>query len=139
MFEEEKNAKSFFGGLIAGAVLGGLTGILFAPKSGRELRQDISDKSGELLDDTNRLLDNAKEKASEIISDAKGKAESLLADAKKKVESLTNDAETYILQGTEKIEDGIYKATDAVKSGIDTYKDTRHKFNQKHLKKDNES
>ena len=36
MFKEEKSKKSFLSGLIAGGFIGGLAGLLFAPKSGRD-------------------------------------------------------------------------------------------------------
>ena len=82
MFKEERNANSFIGGLITGGVVGGLVGLLFAPKSGREFRKDISDKSGEILDDTNRLIEDAKDKAAIIVSEAMKKAECILEDGR---------------------------------------------------------
>ncbi|WP_239256075.1 YtxH domain-containing protein [Listeria ilorinensis] len=39
--------KSFIFGILAGAVTGAATSILLAPKSGRELREDLAQKSGE--------------------------------------------------------------------------------------------
>lgn len=40
-----KNNGKFFLGAIVGAVAGAVTGLLFAPKSGKELRSDIGDKA----------------------------------------------------------------------------------------------
>jgi gas vesicle protein len=93
MFDEEKNTGSFIGGLITGGLLGVMTGLLFAPKTGKEFRKNISDKTDKIMDDTNYLIENAKQKASNIISDAGKKAEQLIDDGKKKVESMTKGAE----------------------------------------------
>ncbi|MBK9334897.1 MAG: YtxH domain-containing protein [Ignavibacteria bacterium] len=75
MFREEKNTGSFITGLLTGSVLGGITALLFAPKSGKEFRQDISNKSTELYDDANHLIVKAKDKTSMMLSDASDKAE----------------------------------------------------------------
>ena len=85
---EHRNTKSFLEGVITGAILGGIAGLLFSPKSGKKLRRDISDKTENLMDDTNRLIKKAKEKASDIISDATKRAEKLIEEGRKKVESL---------------------------------------------------
>lgn len=44
MAEHEKPQGHFFKGLLMGGALGALAGILFAPKSGKELRSDIKEK-----------------------------------------------------------------------------------------------
>ena len=43
MFESENASKSFITGLLTGGLLGGVLALLFAPKSGKEFRKDISD------------------------------------------------------------------------------------------------
>jgi len=53
MFREEKKPKSFVSGLATGSVIGGIAALLFAFKSGKELRMDISEKSNEVLGDAN--------------------------------------------------------------------------------------
>ena len=37
-------------GALAGAAVGGVIALLFAPKSGKELRQDVRGKTGELIE-----------------------------------------------------------------------------------------
>lgn len=41
---------SFGVGVLVGAVLGGVIALLYAPKSGKELRQEIKGKADELLE-----------------------------------------------------------------------------------------
>jgi gas vesicle protein len=52
---------SFFKGLLLGGALGAVAGMLFAPKTGRELRQEISDETDKLVDKLRADLENAKE------------------------------------------------------------------------------
>ena len=44
------NAVGFGIGLLAGAVVGGILALLFAPQSGKETRQLIKDKALEVVD-----------------------------------------------------------------------------------------
>lgn len=129
MFNEEKNTKIFLGGLITGGLIGGLAGLIFAPKSGKDLRQDISNKSNELIEDTNELLENAKSKANSIIADAKKGAENLLEEGKKKLNGLTDGAQNILNEGKEKAEESVSKVKDAVKTGTDAFNQERNKLN----------
>jgi gas vesicle protein len=44
------NCIGFGIGIVTGAVIGGVVALLFAPKSGKETRQIISDKANEVVD-----------------------------------------------------------------------------------------
>ncbi|RKP55090.1 YtxH domain-containing protein [Cohnella endophytica] len=58
----KKVVKSFLWGALTGAVTGAVTALLFAPKSGRELRGDIADtahKVGEKTADISRQAGSA--------------------------------------------------------------------------------
>ncbi|MEO8666410.1 MAG: YtxH domain-containing protein [Ignavibacteria bacterium] len=139
MFEEKNNSKSFITGLITGSVLGALAALLYAPKSGREFRQDISDKKNELLDETEMMLKNAKDKASHIIADARKKAESLMNEGKEKVEELTGRTNRIISDNKEKLEEGATKVKEAVKSGVNAYSDERNKLSNEERNKPNKT
>ena len=52
----ERNDGSFVGGLITGAIIGFVLGILFAPASGDETRKILGEKSKELLQKGKELL-----------------------------------------------------------------------------------
>ena len=47
--EDENQRNDFFSGFLIGGVLGALAGILFAAKSGKELRSDIKGKLSEVV------------------------------------------------------------------------------------------
>lgn len=73
-----RNTKIFSLGLVTGSVLGGLAGLIFAPKSGKKFRRDISRKTKEIINDTGRLFEDGSEKAFDVISDAREKTERLI-------------------------------------------------------------
>ena len=50
-FEREDGGGSFLMGLLAGTVLGAGLGMLFAPKPGTELRNQLGEQAGRLQDD----------------------------------------------------------------------------------------
>lgn len=68
------SAEGFGIGLLVGAVIGGILGILYAPHSGKITRGLIDEKVHE-----------ATRKAEEIIEEAKDKAENIMKEAKAKI------------------------------------------------------
>ncbi|MBY9082521.1 YtxH domain-containing protein [Paenibacillus sp. HN-1] len=60
-----KNTKSLLWGIAAGSVIGSVTALLFAPKSGKELRKDISDGAVEAKDKAQELITQVTDKGTE--------------------------------------------------------------------------
>lgn len=65
------NGKDFLLGAITGAVIGAATALLLAPKSGRELREDISEQYSNVSQKTQELAGKAKELAGNVVEDIK--------------------------------------------------------------------
>jgi len=84
MSDNECSGHSFLKGLIIGSILGAVAGVLFAPKSGKELRADIKEKSGEVLKDAKAIIEEAKQKA----ADLKKEADRYLDEAKQKARDI---------------------------------------------------
>ena len=57
--------KGLIIGVLAGGAVGALVALLYAPKSGKELRADIREKTGDLMDDAEQALKEAKNRAGE--------------------------------------------------------------------------
>ena len=125
MEQRTSSAKGFVLGLIAGGAIGSITALLYAPKSGRELRKDIGNKSREVIKETGEYVDSAKTKAGEIIAESRQKAESLINDAKIKAESITKGTEKLYTQSKEFITDEAAKLKGAVRAGVDSYNEER--------------
>jgi gas vesicle protein len=66
-FEREDGGGSFLMGLLAGTVLGAGLGMLFAPKAGSELRNQVSEQAGRLRTTANDAYSQAQEKVSQMV------------------------------------------------------------------------
>lgn len=75
--EESINAKDFLIGALVGGIVGSLTALLLAPKSGRELRSDLNNQAYQLREKTDHLRDSALVKSNEIASTVKDKTVSI--------------------------------------------------------------
>ncbi|MCR6110465.1 YtxH domain-containing protein [Bacillus sp. A301a_S52] len=69
------DTKDFLIGAVIGSIVGASAAMLFAPKSGRELRTDINEKAHQAKDKTVELTHAAKEKGSEYSQLAKEKSD----------------------------------------------------------------
>ncbi|MBE4908302.1 YtxH domain-containing protein [Bacillus luteolus] len=68
-----KNDNNFLIGAIVGGVIGAATALFLAPKSGRELRDDINTQASVVRDKTERWRNEAVDKGSELANVAKEK------------------------------------------------------------------
>ncbi|WP_127532527.1 YtxH domain-containing protein [Paenibacillus kobensis] len=87
------STKGFLLGALAGAVVGSVTALLFAPKSGKELRSDIAEGAHKVGDTTSRFAHQVGETtgrlakqvgdgASEVADRAKQAASNVMANVK---------------------------------------------------------
>ncbi|HAR49635.1 MAG TPA: hypothetical protein DCR81_05965 [Smithella sp.] len=91
MEEQEKTKVNFFKGLFIGGALGALAGILFAPKSGKELRSDIKDKGNKILNDGKEIYADASTKTKEIFGEVKHQAKELKREAEDTGEKISEE------------------------------------------------
>jgi gas vesicle protein len=137
MSGENNHGKGLLIGLLIGGAIGAIAGLLFAPKSGRELRQDIKNKSDEYLDDAERYVADARTKAKDLINEGKKRSERLISDAKTKSDELLKDAEKIfsdakskasgaVQTGKKIIENETDKLKTAFKAGVDAYKESKN-------------
>jgi gas vesicle protein len=74
------NKWSAFGAFLCGAALGALAGVYFAPKSGKEMREDLSDQWNEGARRARKASDRVTRRAQEIAGQVQ-ESVSDLADA----------------------------------------------------------
>lgn len=79
--DDHTGRKIAVGALVAGAV-GYLAGILTAPNSGKDTRQDISDKAVDVRDETIEQLQDLQDELGNLLNDAKNKTLALGAKAR---------------------------------------------------------
>lgn len=131
--EENGMGKGLLIGFLTGAAVGSIMALLFAPKSGKELRKNIKNKSQDLIEDADEYLMKAKDKASQLINEGKKKSEKLVSETKEKVDTLLGEAERILTEakdkagnvahiGKEKIEKESERLKSAIRAGMDAYK-----------------
>ena len=80
-----KSNSSFLTGLLTGAAIGGIIALLYAPKSGKETREQLKKKFSEL----EKELENLKDQANQKTGRAKDDLAQKLADLEKEIENLS--------------------------------------------------
>jgi gas vesicle protein len=68
--------KGFMMGVLLGGLVGSITALMFAPKSGDKLRKDIAKKYQTVSDKTCDLIDGVCEQTAELVEKAKDIAQS---------------------------------------------------------------
>jgi gas vesicle protein len=71
METEKKGYNYFLTGLLISSAFGGLAGLLFAPKSGKELRADIKTTGQKVVEETKGFVGNVNHQFSEKCERAK--------------------------------------------------------------------
>lgn len=136
MAQDNHFGKGVIIGFLAGGALGAALALLYAPKTGRELREEIKLKKDDYLDEAEKYLAEAKDKAIDLINDGKKRSEKLIKDAKIKSDELLKDAEKILTDarsktgdmvksGKEKVDDKTSQIKSAVKAGVDAYKEAK--------------
>lgn len=101
--EHTSRVKPVLSGLLIGGLLGAGTALLFAPKSGEQIREDIQNKTIELRD---RTTDTVKDTVSQV----KSKARQMTSDVLGQAHDLTQ-------QGLNTLDDQYKKVSQTVNNG----------------------
>jgi gas vesicle protein len=128
--------KGLLIGFLTGGAVGAILALLYAPKSGRELREDLRSKADDYLDDAERYMSEAKGRAIDLINEGKKKSEKLIKDARDKSDELLKDAEKmfkdaktkagdYIQTGKESMDQKREQIKGAIKAGVEAYKEAK--------------
>lgn len=103
--------KKFGLGILIGAVAGVITGLLTAPKSGKETRQDIKNKAGEIKGTAERKLKDAHKELDKLSNEAKARAKDLQGKAKDEMDAYAKKAD--------ELKERVKSAITSIKSGDD--------------------
>jgi gas vesicle protein len=79
-------------GFLAGAAVGAIAGILFAPDKGSETRRKISKKTGDVTDSVKNAFNDFIDGVKNTYSSIKGEAEDVEEKGKTKLNSLKHEA-----------------------------------------------
>ena len=134
MADSESNyLKGFITGALIGGLAGGITALLLAPKSGKELRQDIAEKSSEVYEKASDLFVNMESSVGSTllntVNDGRMKAENIISNAKQKAGEIMEKADEVMQEAKNKansLKDNVgtklENLKDAAKAGADAFK-----------------
>lgn len=118
---ERNNSKDFFTGVIIGAVAGSLAALLFAPKSGRELRQRLNEQVSAALEKSDQVRDSVRNLGGEFrdyANETRIKLTKTVQDQTKelaeKVQTMTKHAEKNANETLEEAQKTIAELSDEI-------------------------
>lgn len=95
MSDNNMNGKDFLLGAIVGGVIGAVTALLLAPKTGKELRSDISEQYQNVSEKTQKIAADVSSKTKVIASNVSEKSHELAEKAKEVVSNVTDELKTW--------------------------------------------
>ena len=109
-------------GLLIGGLIGAAIGILYAPKSGRETREEIGRKAEEMLAKAREEYEQALDRSKQTYESAVTRLKKMEAAAKERVGDLEAKTVEFVEKGKESLEDNKGRLKRALDAGVDAYK-----------------
>lgn len=125
MSNHSDGGGEFFKGFLFGGIVGAVIAILYAPKSGKEIREDLRKSSLELRDDAGTQLELALKKAEQLLEETKKKLDDLRKEAESDVSDIKKKATSTIEEGKGTIEKEKKRIREAIDAGVSAYKEEK--------------
>jgi gas vesicle protein len=110
-------------GLIIGGFIGVVLGILYAPKSGKETREDIARTTEDLLSKGKEEYEKAVERSKSAYEEAVKRLKGLEISAKEKVEEIESKASEFAHKGADALADSKNRLKKAIDAGVEAYRE----------------
>ncbi|MFH1081123.1 MAG: YtxH domain-containing protein [Pseudomonadota bacterium] len=117
----------FVKGLFIGGLIGAVLGILYAPQSGKETREDIARKTEDLMARAREEYELALEKSKKAYEAAVKRLKEAEISAKEKVENVESKVEELTERGKETLLDGKGRLKRAIDAGVEAFKEEKDK------------
>ncbi len=115
----------FFKGFLFGGVVGAVIALLYAPKSGKETRDEIRRRSLELRDDAEAKLELARQQAEAYLEKAKQKLDELRHEVEESVATVKSRASGLVEEGKGIVGKETSRIKDAIDAGVSAYKEEK--------------
>lgn len=102
--DDQINTKDFLIGALIGAIAGAATALFLAPKSGKEMRNELNSQAIALKEKTIQLKDVALAKGNEVKEVAKEKTQSISQAVSKQSNEIINKVKNFKTTGEEVVE-----------------------------------
>ncbi|KAA8756649.1 MULTISPECIES: YtxH domain-containing protein [Paenibacillus] len=125
-----QTGSTFAKGIFIGGLLGAAAALLFAPKPGRELRGDLSEKVGIVTDRTKEVATVVSDKATELAKTVSSKT----SDIAKTVNQGRNDVMDSVRKASADVANEASRASDEVAAAsVEAKEDARKELNSTSL------
>src|SRR5699024_6937445 len=122
----ESRAEGFILGAVVGAAAATIASLLFAPKSGKDLRKDISEGTNKTLEQADDYLDTAMKKGSKKLEDIEKSASEYFNLDGDKTDNVMSKTKKLFERKADEIQESVEETTDSLK---DKYNDKGEKYN----------
>ena len=120
----EKDSSGNFGWFVAGLGLGALLGVLYAPKSGKETREELAASAREGKDYLQERAREVAQQASQVVGRGKEQLDEYVGLGKEYVERGRAQWSEYVDRGRDLVSEQADKITAAVEAGREAYRNT---------------
>ena len=121
------NNSDLLKGLFVGGLIGMVLGLLFAPKSGKETREDITRKADELLMKAKEEYGKVLEKSKVAYDASVNNLKDLETSANEKAGDIESKVSELAQQGAEAIQSNKNRLKMAIDAGLDAYREELNK------------
>jgi gas vesicle protein len=115
----------FLKGLLIGGLIGAAVGVLYAPKSGKETREDIARKTDEFMVKAREEYELALEKSKKAYDAAVTRLKEAEVSAMEKVEEVESKVEAMAQHGKETLLDGKGRLKRAIDAGVEAFREEK--------------
>ncbi|MEI7813370.1 MAG: YtxH domain-containing protein [Coriobacteriia bacterium] len=116
---EDRRGGSVFGAFLLGGLIGAALGLLFAPRSGKEMRDLIAEKSGEYWGEAEDFYVVGKEKVTDAVAAGQQTASEKGEQLRSKIDEARGRLQDQVARSASSAKDKIADTTPAVIGAVD--------------------
>jgi gas vesicle protein len=126
--ENGSYSKGLAIGVILGGALGAAIALLLAPKTGKEMRRDLAERSGEIYDRASDFAQEQSRRVGDYVNEGKVRADEIVRTTRQQAGSLLNEAESLMSDARSRIgttqgniKDNIERIQEAAQAGSEAF------------------
>ncbi|HAJ26923.1 MAG TPA: hypothetical protein DCG53_06705 [Syntrophus sp. (in: bacteria)] len=122
-----ERTRVYFKGLLVGGLIGAVIGILYAPKSGKETKEEIGRKTDELMAKAKEKYELALERSKKAYEVAVKRLQLVESSAKDKFIEMEEKVGELAERGKETLQDTNGRLRKAMDTGVEAFKEEKDK------------
>lgn len=117
----DDQSAGFFKGLLVGGAIGAIIALLYAPKSGKETREELSQKAEDLYGRLREEYQHSLENAQKSIETAQQKLDEISKTASQKTDEVSRSFEKIVEKGRKEVESQKGRLKNAMDAAKEAY------------------